>query len=237
MVWQDASKARLASLLGGPETPTLLVTSGHGVVAGPDDPNLRRVLGGLLCSDWPGPEAREPLSPDWYFSADDLSDDADLLGLVAIHLASFGAGSRADDPAFVSASDLPPRTGWGDSLAPLAQWMLGHPRGGALAVVGYAGSGTWSHPWAKSDVSTRALPLSHALRRLMAGQPLGYALEDFGNDYAQSAVQLLMEVEDLDFGKRLDPMALASLWVQTNETSQLVILGDPAVRLDPSVWR
>ena len=51
----EARKARLARLLGGPETPNLLVMSGQSVVARPDDPASRQALGALLCGDWPGP--------------------------------------------------------------------------------------------------------------------------------------------------------------------------------------
>jgi hypothetical protein len=91
---EEAKKERLHRLLGGEETPALLVTASHGMSFPCGHPLQRAHQGALLCQDWPGPnDWQQSVPPDYYFSADDIGPDAELQGLIAFHLASHSIGT------------------------------------------------------------------------------------------------------------------------------------------------
>ena len=52
---EEATKAHLSALLGGPDTPPLLFSCGHGMGFPPGDNLQFTDQGALLCQDWPGP--------------------------------------------------------------------------------------------------------------------------------------------------------------------------------------
>jgi hypothetical protein len=227
-----AQKARLHRILGGPETPALLFTASHGVEFDPIDPRQVRDQGALLCSDWPGPRAwsHRAIPPDFYFGADDVAADANLLGTVAFHFACFGAGTPRLD-------DFPHERSFQAAIAPhafvagLPQRLLGHPRGGALAVIGHV-ERAWTFSFSDALGARQIETFSSALRRLMlGGAPVGFALEYFNDRYAELAAGLTEDLENARFGQRIDDMALAVKWTEHNDARSYVVLGDPAVRL------
>ncbi len=227
-----AQKARLKQLLGGDETPALLFTASHGVEFDAIDPRQIRDQGALLCSDWPGPRAwsHRAIPPDFYFGAEDVAADANLLGTIAFHFACFGAGTPRLD-------DFPHERGFQAAIAPhafvagLPQRLLGHPRGGALAVIGHV-ERAWTFSFSDTQGARQIESFSSTLRRLMlGGAPVGFALEYFNDRYAELAAGLTEDLENARFGQRIDDMALAIKWTEHNDARSYVVLGDPAVRL------
>jgi hypothetical protein len=69
------------------------------------------------------------------------------------------------------------------------------------------------------------------LDRLMAGQPVGHAVDFFNARYAELSTVLSSELEDLTYGKQVDPVELSSLWTAHNDARGYAVIGDPAVRL------
>jgi hypothetical protein len=231
IVGEEARKERLAGFLGGPKTPALLFTACHGV--GFPSGHRRQLghQGALLCSDWPGCAAwrahgQRELPEDHYYSGDDVPSDARLAGLIAFHFACYGAGTPHRDsygPANEGgARVLAPR----DFVARLPQRLLEQ---GALAVVGHLDR-AWGYSfiWKGTD-DTRVF--EQALQRLLAGHPVGSALEAFHLKFAELSADLMAERVRIDSGKGPDESLLASLWTAAQDARNYVILGDPAVRL------
>jgi hypothetical protein len=228
-----ATKAALADRLGGPQTPALLFTSSHGVGFRPADPRHRLHQGALLCQDWPGPEAWQDRIPqDFYLAADDVADSASPAGLIAFLFACYGAGTPRYDSFERNGTQR--QIAARSFVARLPQRLLGHPRGGALAVVGHVDRAwTFSFDWPQSGAQLQVF--ESALGRLLAGYPVGAAMEYFNHRYSEISTDLFEERQQIRWGAKPDFLGISDLWTAANDSRCYVVLGDPAVRLAPSV--
>ena len=232
----QATKSTLASLLGGDQTPSLLFTASHGMKFAKDSKRQLPHQGALLCQDWPGPEqwTQKEIPQDFYFAGDDLTANADLLGLIAFFFACYGGGTpqfnefaRQDRPG----STTPSRQEIASQpfLANLPVKMLGRPHG-ALAVVGHV-ERAWSYSFDWNKAGAQTTVFDSTLKRLLDGHPIGSAVEYFNGRYAELSTVLSDELEEIDFGKQFDPFELAGMWTANNDARGYAIIGDPAVRL------
>lgn len=231
---EDAKKNRLGQFLGGPETPALLFTASHGLAFpyNPQDASQQLAYNGaLLCGDWPGPKNwHGKLSPDHYFSAEDLDPNGNLLGLIAFHFACFGAGTpHLDEFAKTDFRDREPIAPYA-FVSRLPQKMLAHPRGGALAVIGHVDR-AWSYSFNWGRAGEQLAVFEASLKRLLEGHPVGSAFERFNERYAELASDLSVILENQSFGQPIDEYELAGMWTANNDARNYVVLGDPAVRL------
>lgn len=224
---RQATKETALRLLGGDLKPALLFTATHGVAFERGDPRHPRHQGALLCQDSPGPalHGSRPLPPDHYVWAEDVSDQADVSGLVAFFFGCYTAGtpSSADASCCVTSEPLRAHTPF---LSRLPQRLLAHPRGGALAVIGHvdpAWSGTFWTPRAGANVGTFQTLLS----RIVNGERLGWALEAFGQAGGQVSTALEGARARRGPESRIDTL-------RTMNMRNYMLLGDPAVRLPPA---
>src|SRR5262249_49172592 len=220
-------------VLGGPDTPALLLTASHGVGFDLSDPRQLRHQGALLCGDWPGPDVvGQPISPDLYFSADDVPDSAGLLGLIAFHFACYAAGTpRLDEFAHYGGSDQPESIARRPFVAQLPQRLLGHPNGGALAIVGHV-ERAWSCSFlGEGNLGSQVQVFQSVLTELLDGNAVGHAMESFNQFYAALSTELSAELADIKYGKVANECALANLWTANNDARNFLVLGDPAVRI------
>jgi hypothetical protein len=226
----QASKAQLARLLGGDDTPALLFTASHGMGFPASDPHQLPHQGALLCQDWPGRFAwRKPIPTDFYFAGDDIASDARLAGLIAFHFACYGAGTPSRND-FATMANLPDFSTPRPIVAQLPRQLLAHPKGGALAVVGHVDR-AWGYSFQWANAGRQLQCFQSALDSLKAGKPLGFALENFNIRYAELSSDLSSELEDIKFGKTPNEDKLAGMWTANNDARSYILLGDPAIRL------
>jgi hypothetical protein len=227
----EATKARLADLLGGSETPRVLFSASHGMGFPCGDTLQLAHQGALLCQDWPGPlQHQGPIPPDFYFAGDDVADDADVAGMVAFFFACFSGGTpRLDDfshAAFTEPEPIAPHA----FVATLPKRLLSHPRGGALAVVAHV-ERAWGYSFSWPGAGPQLQAFESTLTQLASGHPIGSALEYFNDRYSQLAAMLTTQIEDAKFQKNIDEVEIAGTWTAHNDARSYVIVGDPAIRL------
>jgi len=235
-----ATKANLARILRLETPPALLFTATHGMEFPAGDRRQRLDQGALLCQDWTG-EAGE-VSSDAYFSASDVTDDLNLRGMILFAFACFGAGTPHYDEyhrsVFRASSQAIAEVPF---VAALPKAMLALRDRGALAVVGHV-ERSWGLSFL-SEMPNRPESMvgrkrehvevfAAAIERLLAGQPVGAALDCFDMRHAAVATELAYLYDHMrDPPTVEDIYRLAELWTANNDARGYIVIGDPAVRL------
>lgn len=225
----DATKARLHQLLHDPAAgrPALLFTASHGLGWPKDDPRQGLAQGALLCQDWP---SQSPPAAEHYFAAADVEAGATLSGLVAFHFACYGAGTPLKNDFPTSLKEVAPDIAAAPFVAALPKRLLSHPAGAALAVIGHV-ERAWGYSIPVTKIGPRLVAFENGLRRILRGQPLGHAMQEFNTLSSTMAAALSEKLHALRNGEPVSDRELVAAWIRRTDARNYVLLGDPAARL------
>jgi hypothetical protein len=228
---ENATKARLGDLLRRNGRRGLLFLAGHGMGFPSGDPRQRAHQGALLCQDWPGPRSwHRPIPQEFYFAGDDVDGDIRPAALVVVLHACFGAGTPRMDSAMRQALEVPTEIAPHAFVGRLPQRLLAHPRGGALAVVGHVDR-AWSYSFLWPGVGEQTQAYQSMVRVLLKGGTVGRAVEYLNDRCAALTTDLDDEKDAVVYGRAPDDLRLSMLWTARNDARNVVVLGDPAIRL------
>lgn len=224
---ETATKEALGDLLRSGGSPTMAFVAAHGLGTPVGYAGQSRLQGALLCQDWPGPG--HPVERPHYFGGADVLPGAHYGGLIVFLFACYGAGTpRLDD--FSTDRNQPVTLAPEPFVAALPKSLLGQPEGAALAVIGHVDR-AWTYSFDWPEVGPQTAIFADTLHRLLAGYPVGYAMEMFNERHAELAVDLHESEGKVGTAGQLTFDEIAGLWTAKNDSRNYAILGDPAVRL------
>ncbi|WP_426191447.1 C25 family cysteine peptidase [Massilia sp. DWR3-1-1] len=225
---EQSTKAALAAILSDRERPaSILFTGSHGMAFPHTDARQGLNQGALVCNDWPG---YGNISSEHWFAAQDVPAQANVHGLMHFFFACYSLGTPEFDnfPMQTPAPRIAPAA----MTARLPQTLMSLPQGGVLASLGHI-----DRAWASSFQSPVGRPQAQGFRdvlaRLMAGQRIGHATDQFNGQWGVVSTQLIELLNDKAYGKTVSDAALLSLRVARDDCRNYVVLGDPAVKLRP----
>jgi len=223
-----STKATLVDILRNQERPpSILFTGTHGMVFPLGDPRQAHHQGALVCHDWPGYGA---ISDVHWFSADDVPADANVHGLIHFFFACYGLGTPQYDNFHFTAPL--PRIAERASTARLPQTLMALPQGGVLASLGHVDR-AWASSFRSFRGTTQSQGFRDVLNRLMAGQRIGLATDQFNGQWAVLGTELISKLDERQYGANVTDAELLELRTARDDCRNYVVLGDPAVKLRP----
>ncbi|MFC0804609.1 MULTISPECIES: C25 family cysteine peptidase [Sinorhizobium] len=225
---ERATKAALIEVLRGQAqpTPALLLSGSHGMQFSLGDSRQAHAQGAIVCQDW---IRSGPVKADHWLSAADVPDDARLEGMMHFFFACHGGGCTQFDD-FDRLNKAPKRIADKPFLARLPQRLLGHPNGGALAVLAHV-ERAWAYSFQGQRGGSQIQGFRDVIGRLLNGQRIGQATDMFNLRWASIATELSDMQADAAKGVDVSLRRLGNLWVSRDDARNFVVLGDPAVRL------
>jgi hypothetical protein len=151
--------------------------------------------------------------------------------MIAFFFACYGAGTPLWDDYAIAFNRQRAAIAERPFLAALPQRLLGHPNGGALAVVGHV-ERAWGFSFSGPDERAQTQAYRAMIYQLLAGKPLGVAMDALNLRYAEMAATLTNALQELSIDPlAVDPAQLAYAWTAANDSRGFIVLGDPAVKL------
>jgi hypothetical protein len=225
----DASKEALLGTLHAAKPPAMLFTASHGMSVRWGRPNQLSDQGALLCQDWPGIGS---IRTEHFLAAADITDDANVSGLVAFLFACFSNGTPDADQFLSEAGSAPPLAPH-PFIAALPRRLLAHPKGSALAVIGHMGRACSFSIQAPKAPEAQIKTFHDAIGHILEGLPVGHAM--CGQFAARSAALTTALASSISpvapLSMRLSDRDLLTYWLERNDAQSYLMLGDPAVRI------
>lgn len=222
VIGHTATQNAFLELLESPAA-SLVLAAGHGVYYDVGHHLQRRLQGSLVCADWPRKGA--PIEMDHILESSVIPSTMSLAGRIFFFFGCYTAGTpqlNSFDPGPRAQRRLLTETPFS---ANLPQVLLER---GALAVIAHVDQAfPDAFLWEKYG---QLGIFEDALASMLDGNPVGLALEGFGERYAQIAVEMVESQNELGDGDiaSLTPLLL---WTAYHDARGIAVLGDPAVRL------
>lgn len=233
---ENATRQSLLDLLTRPtQQPALIFTAGHGVFFEQEHPLQRQIQGALVTSEWPGPRGRalNDLPETMYLAGNHLPAAARFDGLIVFAFACYSAGTPQMSD-FDYLQHMPSKLATSPFISQLPQQLLAQ---GALAFIGHIDR-TWTFSFMGGKFGRDITTFRSTLTGILRGKPIGHALEDFNDRYADFARFLTENDEENLLGqyRRGDPVRndLIDHWIAHNDARAYIIFGDPFVHLMPT---
>jgi hypothetical protein len=229
----DATRDNLGKILRGGKNgkpPAILFTATHGMGLDLSKANdLVMNQGALVCADWSG---NGPIKRDGWLAGADLDDSIKVEGMIALLFACYGAGTPFEDDFIFDEKKRRPQIAPFPFVAQLPQQML---LKGCLAVLGHV-ERAWTYSFSSTASGTaggraQSQGFEDVLGRLMNGRRAGSATDQFNVIQGARAAELVAELENVKFGKKVPDIEIATLWMARNDARNYALLGDPAVKL------
>lgn len=224
----SATRAALERIFGGAidnGPPALLFSGGHGKAFGLDDPRQAEGQGALICQDWPG---YGKLTREQCFEAADLPATSGMHGMVHFLFACYGGGWPEVD-TFSRVEGTPRTLARRPMVARLPQALLANRDGGALAVIAHVDK-AWAYSFREGN-NPQIQGFSDVLARIMWGDRLGLATDQFNMRWANLSRDLAEMLDKARSGLAINLEALANQWVARDDARNYIVFGDPAVQL------
>ncbi|MCS6880934.1 MAG: C1 family peptidase [Oscillochloridaceae bacterium] len=224
----EAGRAALERIVrgeGDARAPALLFAACHGLGLPLSDARLVLHQGALVTQDWNG---AGNVQREHWFAGEDLDARAHLEGTMALLFACYGAGCPDRDEFIFDETRTRPQVAPFPLIGQLPQRLL---LSGVQAVIGHV-ERAWTYSFSGTDgARSQTQAFEDVIARLLQGEPAGNATDDFNIVQGARAMALTEELENIRFGKIVDPLELAQLWVARNDARNYALLGDPAARL------
>ena len=220
-----AALERIARGEGDGKAPALLFAACHGLGLPLSDARLALHQGALVTQDWNG---SGNVRREHWFAGEDLDGQTHLEGTMALLFACYGAGCPDRDEFIFDETRTRPQVAPFPLISQLPQRLL---LSGVQAVIGHI-ERAWTYSFSSTDgARSQTQAFEDVIARLLLGEPAGNATDDFNIVQGARAMALTEELENIKFGKIVDPLELAQLWVARNDARNYALLGDPAARL------
>jgi len=225
---KEASKDNLVATLSHSQAPALLFTASHGMGFNKNDQKNQPLLqGALVAQEWkPGVAITRSL----IYSGEDICEGANVRGMVHFAFACFGAGTPTYDDFSTGLSGLAPVIAPFPFVSNLANQELIN---GALAFIGHIDR-AWGYSFISMKGEAQILGFERALKNMLLEKrawPISHCLRDLSDRALHLSKGLLEDLNELNFGKKIPPLEIASKWIERNDARAYALIGDPAARV------
>jgi hypothetical protein len=224
-----ATKEGVIQMLHAARLPGITLLAGHGLELGRRSQDQTSTQGAVVCANWTrAGDGGGDVPAESFLAPADLDESIDFAGRIVVAAASFSAGTPRDDTFALNVLGRVAVLTSRPFVSGLAQRALER---GASAWVGHADR-IWSYAGHEGQSADHVAAAYEAFfKSLIIGAPVGMAARSFSLRAATVALRLEELSDELAARDGRGAREFAQLWMAKQDLSNVIVLGDPAVRL------